>query len=750
MAQTPPATKPAAPARPTGPGAVEGFMVVDCLLPGQIRQLGGKVTYVTARRAIKTAARDCEIRGGEYVSLDRANYATALKVWLPLAEQGDPAAQTYVGEIYEQGLGIQPDPAAAATWYRKAADKGYSRAALNLGTLYEQGRGVPRDPAQALNWYRRASGLPPAASFELTTTTSTASTAEVQQLRTEVGQLRRELDTKGQELTRLQGELDGARKALEGRRTEADSDRGTVTQLRRELDTNRQRENSGRGRITELEKSLTEREARLAQVDRELTAARSAQAAAEQRKSADVSKLAAQTTQLQTQAEADREQVAGLRAQLAESRKEAGTQTARVTELERSVAEREASLAAKNKEMDTLRTTVAQLEGETKDQRERLDRLRQQTATTGSGPVIQVMQPELRTMRDGKNVRASVATDRTVVVGRVTSEAELLTFTINDKPEKLLANNVFRADVVLAQPEQPVRIVAIDKQGRRSALEFVVARTAPPPTAAASAPTSDGPRVGLVRSGTMSFGTYHALVIGNNDYKQLRKLKTAVADAREVARVLEKDYGFRVKLLINATRYDILAALNELREKLTEKDNLLIYYAGHGELDERNQRGHWLPVDAEPNSTANWISNIAITDVLNATNVQQLLVVADSCYSGTLTRSSLGRLEGGVSDAERLKLLSSMAQRRSRMVLTSGGVEPVIDSAGGSHSAFAQAFLETLRANVGVMPGQELFSNLQLKVAAIADRVQMRQVPEYAPIKYAGHESGDFVFVRQN
>ena len=77
-----------------------------------------------------------------------------------------------------------------------------------------------------------------------------------------------------------------------------------------------------------------------------------------------------------------------------------------MAELERSVAEREASLAAKNKEMDALRATVAQLEGETKDQRERLDRLRQQTATTGSGPVIQIMQPELRTMRDGKNVRA--------------------------------------------------------------------------------------------------------------------------------------------------------------------------------------------------------------------------------------------------------------------------------------------------------------------------------------------------------
>src|SRR3972149_2756316 len=81
----------------------------------------------------------------------------------------------------------------------------------------------------------------------------------------------------------------------------------------------------------------------------------------------------------------------------------------------------------------------------------------------------------------------------------------------------------------------------------------------------------------------VALGTYHALVIGNNDYKILRRLRTAVNDAREVARILERDYGFKVTLLLNATRYDTLSALNTMRERLTEKDNLLIYYAGHGE-----------------------------------------------------------------------------------------------------------------------------------------------------------------------
>ncbi len=650
--------------RPTGPGTVEGFMVVDCQLPGQIRQLGGQVTYVTARRAIKTAARDCEIRGGEYVAFDRANYATALKVWLPLAEQGDQAAQTYVGEIFEKGLGVQPDYTTAATWYRRAADRGYSRAALNLGNLYERGLGVPRDPAQALNWYRRAAGSKEI-SFEIT---PTAATAEVAQLRAEVGALRSELDAKGKDLARVQGELDGARRKLEGRRGEADAERRTVEQLRRELDETRRRETN------------------------------------------------------------------------------AGVRATRVAELERSIAERETVLAAKTRETEGLRASVARLEGETRDQRERLERLRQQTATTGAGPVIQILQPELRTLRDGKGVRASVASDRPVVVGRVTSETELVTFTINDRAEKLLANNVFRTEIALPRAEEPVRIVAIDTHGRRSTVEFVLARVQQ-----RAATPAGAPQVGLPRSGAAtSFGNYHALVIGNNDYKLLRPLKTAVADAREVARLLEQDYGFQVRLLVNATRYDMLAALNTMRETLTDKDNLLIYYAGHGELDDRNQRGHWLPIDAEPNSTANWISNVAITDVLNSMTVQQLLVVADSCYAGTLTRSSLGRLEGGLSESERLKLLSVMANQRSRMVMTSGGVEPVLDSAGGGHSAFAQAFLAVLRSNVGVLPGQELFGHLRLRVASVADRVQMRQVPEYAPIKYAGHESGDFVFVRKN
>ena len=75
------------------PGRAEALFVVDCLLPGQVRKLG-QMTFLTARRPIKTSAQDCEIRGGEYVAYDRADYRTSLNVWLPQAQEGDKEAQT--------------------------------------------------------------------------------------------------------------------------------------------------------------------------------------------------------------------------------------------------------------------------------------------------------------------------------------------------------------------------------------------------------------------------------------------------------------------------------------------------------------------------------------------------------------------------------------------------------------------------------------------------------------------------------
>jgi uncharacterized protein len=180
--------------------------IVDCLLPGQVRQLGN-TTYLTQRRPIRTSASECRVRGGEYVAFDRADVNSALKVWLPAAEAGDAEAQTNVGAIYERGIGTQPDYEAAVKWYTKAAEQGNARALFNLGTLYEQGQGVPQDKLAALNLYRRAWGLP-----EDSVIYESAARREQEKLRTELEKQLAEKDTQLQllqkQLQQLQDQLD--------------------------------------------------------------------------------------------------------------------------------------------------------------------------------------------------------------------------------------------------------------------------------------------------------------------------------------------------------------------------------------------------------------------------------------------------------------------------------------------------------------------------------------------------------------
>lgn len=166
----------------------EDLFVVDCLLPGQVRRVGGR-TFLSPRRPTRTTTSDCQIRGGEYVAYDRANYKTALKVWMEAAEEGDSEAQTNVGEIFERGLGGEPNYEAAVIWYTKAAESGNSRAQFNLGTLYEQGLGVEKDRLKALNWYRRAWGVP-----EDSLVYASAAQKEIESLRAELNAVIAEKD----------------------------------------------------------------------------------------------------------------------------------------------------------------------------------------------------------------------------------------------------------------------------------------------------------------------------------------------------------------------------------------------------------------------------------------------------------------------------------------------------------------------------------------------------------------------------
>ena len=256
------------------------------------------------------------------------------------------------------------------------------------------------------------------------------------------------------------------------------------------------------------------------------------------------------------------------------------------------------------------------------------------------------------------------------------------------------------------------------------------------PTPAFSASTES--RLPLATGNKVDFGTYHALIIGINSYPYMKDLKTAKNDARTIAYVLKNDYGFMVKLMIDPNRSEIIFALGKLRQKLSGTDNLLIYYAGHGWLDEEANEGYWLPSDATKDNEVNWISNSTLTSSIRAMQAKHIMVVTDSCYSGKLIR--------GIHIKRKTpNYLSRISRKTARVVLTSGGLEPVIDSLGNEkHSIFASIFIRVLRENNGVIDGTELFSKVRRLVLLNSD-----QTPEYADIRKAGHDGGDFIFVKR-
>ena len=629
------------------------LLIVDCLLPGQIKKLGAGSTYVTPRRPAKLTAQECQARGGEYVAYDQANSASALKVWLPSAQDGNMVAETYVGEIYEKGFGIQPDYKLAAAWYKKAASQGYARAKLNLGYLYEKGLGVEKDLKMALTLYREASGLSDTdIEFEsyVDSNTVASSIDDVRALKTELADKKQKLENVSQQMSETQEKLETEKQRL------AEQDQ-KLQQEKAELAKQKQSTSADKKLIAQQERKLKIREAEL------------------EKRIQENKLIAQQTTVVQQQAD---------------------------------VQVQSPSAVAK--------IAIA-------------------------GPSIQLVNPQLVSMRGISVINVRPGTKTREIIGSISAPAGLQTLSIDGNDHKVDDKGLFRVLLPVAVKPKPVKIVAIDNQGKRAEIEFELVESAKAKPMIVAVPQIKPQEV----SG--SFGNFHAIVIGNNDYTQFPQLKTAVNDAKSVAEVLSTKYGFKTTTLINANRFMILAALNRLSKKLDEKDNVIVYYAGHGELSANKDIGYWLPVDADRNDKRKWIPNSAISDIISALPAKRVLVVADSCYSGSLTRSSLAQMDTNFSEAERLTWLRAMAKSRARLALTSGGLNPVADVGGGNHSLFANALLGVLEHNNDILEGQSLYQQVFAQVTIGAEDMHIDQEPLYAPIRHAGHESGEFFFL---
>ena len=317
------------------------------------------------------------------------------------------------------------------------------------------------------------------------------------------------------------------------------------------------------------------------------------------------------------------------------------------------------------------------------------------------------------------------------VSGTVNDDSGVAEVLINNKEAALDGNGNFSADIFLKIGINQILIKAMDIYENKIVKNYSIERV----------PTQ---KVKISKNTIFNVqGKYYALIIGINNYKHLKQLETAVEDSIAVAKALE-DYGFTITMLTQgATRNKIMKEMNRLRHNLNHRDKLLVYYAGHGFFNKNTEKAYWLPIDAEPNDTTNWIIADSITSSIKSIPAKHILIVSDSCYSGTLSRKVTVDLSANNS---RFNYINKMLNKKARVLIASGGSEPVVDNNGSGHSVFAEAFITALNCiDKYVFTAEELFVN-QLKEPVAGNAFQ---TPEYKMIRDSGHNGGDFVFIRK-
>lgn len=504
------------------------------------------------------------------------------------------------------------------------------------------------------------------------------------------GKLKADTDAREQELAAKQRELEAARQASARQLADAEAE---IERLKA-----REQELMAKQGSPDTERDLVTLRQSAAQMDTALREAR-------------------QRLQMLQQQMADNErQRQEAQAKFDEARAELARERAQNEEARRLLKLMEAQLGQKRQELLAQRTEIASLQAKIEGDGVTAPTPGYTTASLSGDLRVEILQPALTLTRGIDKPAASVppAQGGIDVVGRVQAPAGLTTLSLNGQTVSVDATGMFKTHVALAGDNTPVQVAAVDKNGGKAVLDFVLV-PGPGSKGAMRSSAGGGVRIDTLPPG-VKLGKYYALVIGNDQYAAYPTLKSARQDATAIADVLKSRYGYEVRLLTNANRFEILSALNDMREQLTENDNLLVYYAGHGEIDSARQ-GYWLPVDAQQNQPTSWISNRAISDILTTMNARHVLVMADSCYSGTMTRSSLATF-GGMPDSAWGDWVKTMVAGRSRTALTSGGVAPVADTASnGEHSVFASALLAVLKQNNQLLTGQQLFREIAAGMA---------------------------------
>lgn len=227
------------------------------------------------------------------------------------------------------------------------------------------------------------------------------------------------------------------------------------------------------------------------------------------------------------------------------------------------------------------------------------------------------------------------------------------------------------------------------------------------------------------------------LAIAINDYNdpELDKIQNCKSDIEKIISILTTKYTFDdVEFIFEkseTTRKSLYNYLNNYFINCLPEENVLFIYAGHGHYNPHLNTAYWQPSDSDPNDSSSWISVADILTFLKASKAFHIGLISDSCFSGAIFEAM--HRGGGI---------EAFDSKKSRLGLTSGGLEKVSDGQEGQVSPFAYSLINSLSKNTSKeLPFSALATNVILDF-----NENKKQTPRFGALNEVGHDGGSFIF----
>lgn len=340
-------------------------------------------------------------------------------------------------------------------------------------------------------------------------------------------------------------------------------------------------------------------------------------------------------------------------------------------------------------------------------------------------PYIDETPPEVTLLSPTFDEEGLFVTDleKMELLGKVTDDSKIMFVSVNSHILLANENGIFGKTLNLKAGGNIVQVHSMDEHNNKQEIQLKIIYN-PPIISLADRINKES--------------RYFGLLIAIEKYRDpdIPDLDNPIRDAERLSRTLTTKYTFNredVKVLRNPDRGDIIKQLDQLKKEITKRDNLLIFYAGHGFWEEESQIGYWLPADATMESTVDWFRNSALVDYIQAIHSKHTLLITDACFAGSIFKArAVTRKEDFAYE--------TMYDSPSRKAMTSGAMTEVPDE-----SAFVRYLILRLDENRETyLSSQELFASFQKAVISNSS-----VLPQYGVIQDVGNEGGDFIFLKR-